>query len=94
MIIDEKDSNLSTFCNVGGLCREDQEILSQIGPQITPHIPALTDAFYAVLQSDPQMAPYVEGRVEQLKKTHIAWMNELFCGEYGPEFIQRQEHIG
>ncbi|MGC9193807.1 MAG: protoglobin domain-containing protein, partial [Thermoplasmata archaeon] len=48
----------------------------------------------AVLQDDPQTAPYVEGRVEQLKKTHIAWMNELFSGDYGPEFIQRQERIG
>lgn len=94
MKIESKDNNLATFCNVGGLCREDQEILSQIGPSIIPHIPSLTDAFYAVLQSDPQTAPYIEGRVEQLKKTHIAWMTELFSGNYGPEFIQRQERIG
>jgi len=94
MNIDSKDSNLATFCNVGGLCKEDQEILTQIGPQILPMIPALTDSFYAVLQSDPQTAPYVEGRIDQLKKTHIAWMNELFSGNYGPEFIQRQERIG
>ena len=94
MHIDDKDANLATFCNVGGLCREDQEILSKIGPQILPHISALTDDFYAVLQDDPQTAQYIEGRVEQLKKTHIAWMNELFSGNYGPEFIQRQERIG
>ncbi len=94
MDIHESDSNLQTFCHVGGLCSEDQDVLAKVGPQIVPYIPVLTEAFYAVLQKDPQTAPYVEERVDKLKETHIAWMNELFRGDYGPDFIQRQERIG
>jgi hypothetical protein len=47
-----------------------------------------------VLQSDEQTAPYIEGRVDLLKKVHLAWMQDLFSGDYGPEFIRRQERIG
>ncbi len=88
------DVNLSTFCNVGGLCKENQDVLVTVGNLITPFIQELTDRFYESLQDDPQTAPYLEGRLDMLKKTHVAWMKELFAGDYGEDFIRRQEKIG
>ncbi len=94
MELHDSDVNLSTFCNVGGLCKENQDVLVTIGNLITPLIPELTDRFYESLQNDPQTAPYLDDRLDMLKKTHIAWMKELFAGDYGEDFIRRQEEIG
>lgn len=88
------DKNLTTFCHIGGLGREDQSILGQLLPLIEPHLPAVTDAFYALLQSDAQTAPYLEGRIDALKATHLAWIKDIFNGEYADAFIARQEKIG
>ena len=88
------DKNLTTFCHIGGLGIEDQSILGQLLPLIEPHLPAVTDAFYALLQSDAQTAPYLEGRIDALKATHLAWIKDIFNGEYADAFIARQEKIG
>jgi len=94
MEANDKDKNLSTFCHIGGLCAEDQATMARVAPIISPYLPIITDRFYEVLQMDAQTAPYIEGRVDLLKKTHLAWMQDLFSGDYGPEFIRRQERIG
>lgn len=94
MEIENNDVNVLTFCNISGLSKEDQDMLTRVGELITPAIPALTGRFYEVLQEDPQTAPYLDGRLDVLKKTHIAWMKELFAGDYGEDFIRRQEKIG
>jgi predicted regulator of Ras-like GTPase activity (Roadblock/LC7/MglB family) len=72
----------------------DQEILASIRDYITPYIPALTDRFYEVIEEEPQMGPYVKGRVEALKVTHSPWLTSLFSGDYGAEFARRQAEIG
>jgi truncated hemoglobin YjbI len=94
MDITMKDDSLETFCHIGGLCQEDQAIMARIAPAIVPHLSEMTDRFYAILQVDPQTAPYIEGRVDTLKATHLMWMTDLFGGNYGEAFIQRQEKIG
>ncbi|HQT65261.1 MAG TPA: protoglobin domain-containing protein [Acidocella sp.] len=94
MQVDDQDPNLSTFCQVGGLSRQDQHIMAKVAVYIRPLLPLLTDRFYEVLAEEPSIRPYIEGRVEHLKKTHVVWLNSLFAGDYGPEFIQRQEKIG
>ncbi len=94
MQLSTTDKNLITFCHIGGLCREEQGILGQLLPLIEPRLPAVTDAFYALLQSDAQTAPYLEGRIDALKATHLAWIKDIFNGEYTDAFIARQEKIG
>jgi len=89
-----KDGNLETFYHIGGLCEEDQDIMARVAPYVAPHIPSLTDRFYEILKKDNQTAPYLEGRIDALKKTHISWLQELFSGDYGEAFIHRQEKIG
>jgi|GEM_PF-1390601 len=85
---------LNTFINVGGLCDEDKERLARIGPKVQPFIAKLTDRFYEQLESDPLTGWFVEGRVEQLKVTHLQWLEELFAGDYGEAFVHRQGQIG
>ena len=94
MQLDANDKNLNTFCHIGGLCAEGQEVLAAIAPQLEPHLPAVADEFYRLLLEDPQTAPYLEGRVEALKTTHTAWMREIVNGVYDEAFISRQEKIG
>lgn len=89
----DEAQNLDAFCEVSGFSREDQAIMRKIQGYIIPLLPALTERFYDVIQNEPQMAPYLEGRVERLKKTHMGWLEDLFAGDYGPDFVRRQEEI-
>lgn len=89
-----KDNNLETFFHIGGLSQEDQDAMVRIAPAVLPYLPDMTNRFYDVLQNDPQTSPYIEGRLDMLKATHLAWMNDLFGGNYGEAFVQRQEKIG
>lgn len=86
--------DLQALTSINGLSDEDFRHLAHLGPMVKPHIPSMTDAFYDRLQAEPQTAPHVAGRVEQLKTTHIAWLTSLFEGNYGEDFVARQERIG
>ncbi|MDE8350195.1 MAG: protoglobin domain-containing protein [Acidocella sp.] len=88
------DRNLELFCHVAGLSREDQIVLAAVRGHILPLIPWLTDRFYEVLGDEAEIKPYINGRVDQLKRTHIVWLESLFAGDYGVDFIKRQEKIG
>ncbi len=88
------DKNLTTFCHIGGMCREGQAALAALAPQLAPHLPSVADEFYRLLQEDPQTAPYLEGRIDALKGTHVAWMRDVISGVYDDAFISRQEKIG
>lgn len=73
---------------------DDVEALRSISGWVADHGPAITDAFYETIQRTPAVAGFVEGRVEHLKKTHIAWMRELVGGEYGDAYFASRWKIG
>ncbi|TNE91190.1 MAG: hypothetical protein EP330_05975 [Deltaproteobacteria bacterium] len=77
-----------------GFTAEDEVRLQALGPVFAKHGPGITDRFYDSLQAYPKTAKIVEGRVEALKSTHKQWMTELFAGEYGRPFFDRQYVIG
>ncbi len=89
-----EDTNLNTFLHVSGLRPEDGAAIAAIAPVILPHLEAVTTRFYDLLHEEPRIAEYIEGRVDLLKKTHLEWLQGLFAGEYGTNFIRRQERIG
>ncbi len=89
-----KSSDVQTLIHISGFSPSDEEHLRHLGQHLTPRLPDLTDRFYERLLSDNNISPYLEGRVEQLKKTHIAWLTELFAGDYGEAFIAHQRHVG
>ena len=88
------ENTFKTFQNVSGFSAEDISVLAKIGPYVSPNLPRLTELFYERLQVDPATAVMVEGRVEILKKTHVAWLNELFSGIDAETLVAHQELIG
>ncbi len=94
MQLDSNDKNLTTFGHIGGLCNEGQAVLAELAPKLEPHLPAITDEFYRLLAEDAQTAPYLEGRIDALKATHLHWMKDIPSGNYDDTFISRQEKIG
>jgi hypothetical protein len=68
--------------------------LVAIRPIVEKHGPAVTDAFYEVIQRTPATARFVEGRVDALKKTHTRWMMDLVAGDYGDAYFDSRWRIG
>ena len=88
------EEDLRVFKNVSGFTDADAEKLSNSASLITPHIAAVTDEFYKQLGAEEKTAKYIEGRVDILKTTHIQWLEALFAGNYGPDFVEAQLRIG
>lgn len=90
----ETDAELSTFLTVSGLNATDAQRLSVLSAGVLPLLPELTERFYAQLQSCEAMRPHLDGRIDQLKKTHLAWLHSLFSGVYDERFLAAQQAIG
>lgn len=94
MSIPTVDQELSVFMNISGFGMNDVLLLNQAGKFIHPYLKQLTDAFYQRLRMEPVTAAILEGRDDQLKKIHIAWLWELFNIQDIQSFIQSQEQVG
>ena len=68
--------------------------LQSLAPIFAEKGPAITDTFYEALGQNPATAAFIEGRVDQLKATHIRWMGELFAGDYGATYFENRIRIG
>lgn len=77
-----------------GFEESDVANLVKMAPVFVEHGPRITDLFYTRLALLPETAKQIEGRVDQLKKTHHRWMGELFAGEYGEPYFQNRLRIG
>jgi len=89
-----KTEDVSTLTNINGFTPDDAEHLRHLGQLLIPKLPEITDRFYERLLADDRTRSFVEGRVEHLKETHIAWMTELFSGKYDDDFMNRQQKVG
>ncbi len=85
---------LRVFLHVNGFCNEEHRRLVALAPRLLPHLPEVTDAFYARLLGDPHTAAYIEGRVEQLKQTHLRWLEALLTSPVNRDFVEAQLRIG
>lgn len=68
--------------------------LRQIYPDISGRLQEVTDTFYGRLQEIPKANSFLDGRIDALKKTHVAWLNELFTSDYGEEYTRKLYHVG
>ena len=68
--------------------------LRQIYPNVSDRLQEVTEMFYNRLQEIPKANKFLEGRVDSLKKTHVAWLHELFTSDYGEEYTQKLYHVG
>jgi len=73
---------------------EQEAILLEAGTRLNPYLVEVTDAFYDVLLSLPKAAPFLEGRVDALKATHINWLESLFTGPFDETFVKNMYHVG
>ncbi len=76
---------------------DDQDVsnLVELAGILGPEVPDITARFYEVLLRNPGTAAFLEGRdIDTLRKTHIAWFEDVLKGEYGRAFFDRQFKIG
>ncbi|MFC1748129.1 protoglobin domain-containing protein [Pseudomonadota bacterium] len=73
---------------------EQETTLIEAGPALKPYLAEVTGKFYDVLQSLPKAGPFLEGRVESLKATHINWLESLFTGPFDVNFVKSMYHVG
>lgn len=77
-----------------GLTPELETLLLQIGNQIKPHLPAVTEDFYRQLATIPQTASFLEGRIDTLKAAHMRWLESLFSGHYDQAYVEQMYKVG
>ena len=77
-----------------GFSDEDAATLLSIAPWIDAHGREIADVFYATIEKTPSIAKFVEGRVDQLKETHLNWMKELVGGTYDEAYFDSRWKIG
>ncbi|MBP0049251.1 hypothetical protein H9C73_10935 [Marinobacterium sp. AK62] len=77
-----------------GFEAEDEALLIAEAERLSPYLQQITDAFYEELQTIPEAAPFLEGRIDALKTTHTAWLNRIFQGPYDADFAQYMHQVG
>jgi hypothetical protein len=77
-----------------GLTPEYEALLAEVGPMIKPMLPAVTERFYETLGSIDKAAPFIEGRTDTLKATHLKWLETLFTGPYDSDYTATMYHVG
>jgi hypothetical protein len=77
-----------------GLTPTRERLLHEMAPLMLPHLDAVTDRFYAHLQGIPRTAPFLEGRLPKLRRTHRAWLEALFTRDYDVAFVETMYQVG
>lgn len=87
--------NLTGYAKrLAALTPEREALLIGIGPELMPHLPEITEDFYKELLQLPTAQPFLEGRVDTLKETHLRWMQSLFSGPFDENFTQAMYRVG
>lgn len=77
-----------------GLTPDKEALLFEAASTIKPALPEVTERFYTVLQSIDKTAPFVEGRLDQLKSTHLTWLEGLFTGPFDAGYTEAMYRVG
>ncbi|MBU0656621.1 MAG: hypothetical protein KJ914_15985 [Gammaproteobacteria bacterium] len=90
--------DMQALCNYArqftGMDEERIALLHQLYPDVSARLQDITEAFYGRLQEIPKANAFLEGRIDALKKTHVAWLHELFTSDYGEEYTRKLYHVG
>lgn len=76
------------------LTPEREALLLEVGEILKPRLGEVTERFYAKLQTIPKARPFVEGRIDVLKRTHLAWLEGLFTGPFDANFTAAMYRVG
>ncbi|MEJ2694930.1 MAG: protoglobin domain-containing protein [Candidatus Thiodiazotropha sp.] len=77
-----------------GLTPDKEALLQKASSTIKPALPGVTDRFYTTLKAIDKTAPFIEGRLDHLKTTHLKWLEELFDGPYDEPYTQAMYQVG
>ncbi len=77
-----------------GFSKEMESTLNGLSEQIMPHLPEVTDSFYSVLLEIPKAQPFLDGRIDALKQTHIRWLEQVFSGPFDVEYTKHMYQVG
>jgi hypothetical protein len=77
-----------------GLTPEMESILGELSHLIKPHLPAVTDNFYSVLVDIPKAQPFLDGRIDTLKQTHVRWLEQVFNGPFDVNYTKAMYQVG
>jgi truncated hemoglobin YjbI len=77
-----------------GLTVDMEQTLTEVSSKMLPHLGDITDSFYSVLLEIPKAEPFLAGRVEELKKTHMRWLETVFNGPFDEKYVEAMYHVG
>ncbi|MCL2723392.1 MAG: protoglobin domain-containing protein [Polyangiaceae bacterium] len=72
----------------------DVERLVALQPIIEKHGPGITNRFYERLSKFSETAKFIEGRVDELRVAHVAWLRSLVGGVYDENYLASRWKIG
>jgi predicted regulator of Ras-like GTPase activity (Roadblock/LC7/MglB family) len=76
------------------LTAEDRSRIMAIRPFVLAVLPGVTKKLYDAMEAEPQMARFMPNGTVRLRQLHLAWLESLFTGDYGTDFVRSQLHIG
>jgi diguanylate cyclase (GGDEF)-like protein len=89
-----KPSDLKTFKALTQLEKTPYEVIEILQSLIETHIPQILDTFYASAITMGELKPFIEGRVETLKKQQLAhWIHLAKCC-LDKTYIEEASHAG
>jgi len=71
-----------------------EALIAEAGIKIMPHLPEVTEKFYVNLLKVPKAVPFLEGKIDYLKKTHLMWLQQVFTGQYDQAYIEMMYRVG
>ncbi len=94
-LTDNEYSALGLYAKVfADLTPEREALIAAEGKRLEPYLVEITDKFYGTLQKIPNALPYIEGRVEHLKKTHVNWLQRVVTGRYDVSYVAQMYTVG
>lgn len=80
-----------------GWTEADAERVHSVGALVEPALAGIIDDFYDEIERHPNARKVITGGAEQirrLKGTLVAWVRELFSGQYDEEYVARRWRVG
>lgn len=73
---------------------EDTKRIRESAGVLSPVAAEVADRFYDHLQQFSELVPFLQGRIEPLKKTQAAYFTELLEGKVDENYVRTRERVG
>jgi signal transduction histidine kinase len=76
---------------------DDARRIASLRVLVEPEFPRMIEDFYEMIQREPNAARVITGGVEQVERLKVmllAWLQELFSGQYDRAYFERRWRVG